>query len=344
MYQDFYGLRELPFELTVNPKYLFLTRQHREALSTLEYGLFSSKSVTVLIGEAGTGKTTLIGAALESELCRNVNCVHLANPTLTRSEFVEMLSRRFALSTPTQTSKTALLEELRGVLGERRAYGQITALVIDEAQSLSDELLEEIRLLANIETATEKLLPVVLAGQPELRSRLNQTGLRQLKQRVSLRCELEPFTPHETAGYISQRVRTAGGEAARLFTREAVLLIHDRARGIARTISVMCDNALLTGFALNRQPVDSEIILEVAHDFDLGGVRMSNVVPTPTANADKTPAPQVDQAPPFPPGFKEPTAEADDLAEKLTGVTPEDPRVLFQEHQPSSRFSLFRRR
>ena len=160
------------------------------------------------------------------------------------------------------------------MLRERRSRGQITAIVIDEAQSLSDELLEEIRLLANIETATEKLLPVVLAGQPELRDRLNQPELRQLKQRVTLRCEIAPFTPRETAGYISQRVKTAGGDAAGLFTREAVLLIHERSRGIPRTISVLCDNALLTGFALNRRPVDSEVVLDVTHDFDLGGVRM----------------------------------------------------------------------
>jgi general secretion pathway protein A len=344
MYQQFYGLRELPFELTANPKYLFLTAQHREALSTLEYGLFSAKSVTVLIGEAGTGKTTLIGAALESELCRNVSVVHLANPTLTRNEFVEMLSRRFALSAATLTSKTALLQELEKELRERRACGQITAIVIDEAQSLSDELLEEIRLLANIETPTEKLLPVVLVGQSELRNRLNQTGLRQLKQRVSLRCEIEPFTPQETAGYISQRVRTAGGDAARLFTREAVLLIHNRSRGIARIISVMCDNALLTGFALNRQPVDSQIVLDVAHDFDLDGTRMrASDLPTPTSIPDETRAPQLGEGIDKPPASKESTIE-DDAAGKPEGSVSNDPRVLFQDQRLPSRFSLFGRR
>src|SRR6266851_2811364 len=167
MYQHYYGLRELPFELTPNPKYLFLPPQHREALSTLEYGLFSGKPITVLIGEAGTGKTTLIHAALESERCRHVRCVYLMNPTLTRAEFVETLSLRFGLSSRAATSKAALIDELEEVLRARRARGQITALVVDEAQSLSRELLEEIRLLANSETATEKLLPLVLAGQPE---------------------------------------------------------------------------------------------------------------------------------------------------------------------------------
>ena len=270
MYQQFYGLRELPFELTPNPKYLFLTRQHREALSTLEYGLFSAKGVTALIGEVGTGKTTLIHAALESERCRDVTCVYLNNPALTRDEFLETLSLRFGLSAQAGASKAALLDELERVLLERRARGQITALVIDEAQSLSGELLEEVRLLANSETATEKLLPLVLAGQPELRDRLNEPGLRQLKQRVTLRCEITPFNQQDTASYMAKRIRTAGGDAAKLFTREAVMLIHERSGGIPRMISVICDNALLTGFGLGRQPVDSEIVLEVAHDFDLG--------------------------------------------------------------------------
>ena len=272
MYEHFYGLRELPFELTPDPKYLFLTRQHREALSTLEYGLYAGKGITVLIGEAGTGKTTLIHTALGSERCRHVNCVYLFNPALTREEFVEALSRRFGLSPHAGASKAALLEELEPVLRERRARGQITALVIDEAQSLSNELLEEVRLLANSETATEKLLPLVLAGQPELRDRLNEPGLRQLKQRVTLRCEIVPLNQQETAAYIAQRIRTAGGDAARLFTRQAVMLIHERSGGIPRTISVMCDNALLTGFGLGRQTVDSRSCSKWLM-IDLGGGR-----------------------------------------------------------------------
>lgn len=269
MYQRFYGLRELPFELTPNPTFLFLSPRHREALSNLEYGLYAAKPVTVLIGEAGTGKTTLLRAALESERCRNVRCVYLNNPALTRDEFVETLARRFDLGPEAAKSKAVLLAELERVLRERRAAGEITALVVDEAQSLSVELLEEVRLLANIETATQKLLPLVLAGQPELADRLNDPALRQLKQRVALRCEITPFDLQETAAYIATRVRTAGGEAARLFTREAVTLIHEYSRGIPRTISVMCDNALVSGMALGRQPVDRAIVLEVSSDFDL---------------------------------------------------------------------------
>jgi type II secretory pathway predicted ATPase ExeA len=280
MYQSFYGLRELPFELTPNPRYLCLTPRHREALSNLEYGLSSAKAITVLIGEAGTGKTTLLQAAVESDRCRGVDTVHLNNPALTREEFVVLMARRFGLSARAEESKAVLLTELEDVLRTRRARGEIVALVIDEAQTLSGELLEEVRLLANIETPTEKLLPVVLAGQPELRDRLNEPGLRQLKQRVTLRCEIVPFTLHETASYIATRLSMAGGDSVRLFTREAVVLIHERSRGIPRLINVICDNAMLTGFGLGRRVVDRAIVLEVTHDFDLAGSdrRIADVV------------------------------------------------------------------
>ena len=159
MYERFYGLSELPFELTANPKYLFLTARQREALSILQYGLLSAKSLTVLIGEAGTGKTTLIRAALESERCRHVRCIYLNNPALRTDDFIRLLALKFDLGPEAGESKALLLERLELLLRERRARGEITALVIDEAQSLSVELLEEIRLLANIETPSAKLLP-----------------------------------------------------------------------------------------------------------------------------------------------------------------------------------------
>jgi len=269
VYQDFYGLRELPFELMSHSRFLFFTAGHREALRHLEYGLLFSRGITVLLGEAGTGKTTLLRACLELERCRHLRCVHLQNPTLTRNEFIEMLAVEFELGPAAAASKTTLLRELETALRESRARGQIMALVIDEAQGLSDELLGEIRLLANIETVTEKLLPVVLAGQPELAARLNQPGLRELKQRVALRCQTAPLTLGETAAYILWRIRTAGSDADVPFTREAVSLIHESSRGIPRTINVMCDNALLSGFALGRNPVDRQIVLEVCQDFDL---------------------------------------------------------------------------
>ena len=269
MYQRFFGLRERPFELTSNPKYLFFSAQHREALANLEYGLSSAKAITVVVGEAGTGKTTLLRAALESERCRRVKAIVLDNPTLTREEFVEILAARFQLGPAAAASKAVLLDALEAELRARRAREEITALIVDEAQSLSDELLEEVRLLANIETPTEKLLPLVLAGQPELAVRLNESGLRQLKQRVALRCEVAPLDLGDTAAYIVSRIRTAGGNTTKLFTREAVTLIHEFSRGIPRVINVMCDNALISGFALKRQPVDRDIVAEVCRDFDL---------------------------------------------------------------------------
>ena len=300
MYQRFYGLRELPFELTPNTKYLYLTARQREALSNLQYGLSSAKAVTMLVGEAGTGKTTLLKAALESDRCRHVRAIYLNNPALTRAEFLETLAGRFGLSAEAGRSKAVLLAELERELHERRARGEVTALVIDEAQSLPNELLEEVRLLANIETATEKLLPLILAGQPELAERLEDPALRQLKQRVALRCEIAVFELPETAAYIAHRIRTAGGEAPRLFTREAVMLIHEHSKGIPRTISVMCDNALVTAFALNRQPVDREIVLEVSRDFRLkamDGAAAGAAAPEPPADLHIEPAPAAPDAP-----------------------------------------------
>ena len=271
MYERFYGFREAPFELTSNPRFLFFTAQHREALCNLEYGLSSAKPITVLIGEAGTGKSTLLRAALASNLCRHVTCVFLDNPTLTRAEFLATLASRFELGAGAETSKASLLGGLESVIRRRHARHEITALVIDEAQALPTEILEEIRLLANMETSTRKLLPVVLAGQPELADRLNEPGLRQLKQRIALRCELKPLDLPDTAAYIASRIRTAGGDPANIFTRQAVTRIHEFSRGRPRTISVMCDNALMSGFALDQRPVDGDIVLEVCRDFDLGG-------------------------------------------------------------------------
>jgi general secretion pathway protein A len=271
MYQRYYGLSELPFELTPNPKYLYLTAQHREALSNLEYGLSSAKALTVLVGEAGTGKTTLLRAALESERCANVRCVYLNNPALTRKEFVSTLVSRFDLGSNAGESKATLLEALEPVLRRRRDQGEITALVVDEAQTLSDRLLEEVRLLANMETSAAKLLPLVLAGQPELSVRLEDRGLRQLKQRIALWCDIAPLDLHEGAAYIATRIRLAGGVPSKLFTREAVSLIHEYSGGIPRTINVICDNALVSGMALDRRPVDRGIVLDVCRDFRLHG-------------------------------------------------------------------------
>jgi general secretion pathway protein A len=270
MYEQFYGLRERPFDLTPNPRFLVLTESHREALANLEYGIGSRKGITLLVGEAGSGKTTMIRAAVDRMPAR-VHCVHLHNPTLSRTEFVEMLASRFGLSDEASQSKAAMLIELEALLRARRASGESSVLVVDEAQSLPAELLEEIRLLANIETNDEKLMSLIIAGQPELADRLNDQSLRQLKQRVALRCELQPLSAQETAGYIAGRIRAAGGTGARVFTREAVALIHERSNGIPRTISVIADNALVGGLAVGQRPVSSDLVREICRDFDLRG-------------------------------------------------------------------------
>ena len=268
MYEAFYGLRERPFELTPNPRFLLMTERHREALSTLEYGLAGRTGISLLIGEAGTGKTTIVHAALQSQSARQSRAVYLNNASLTRAEFTEFLAAGFGLSSDAATSKIRCLTELTEMLVARRTAGMMAALVIDEAQGLSDDLLEEVRLLANIESASEKLLSIILAGQPELAARLNQPSLRQLKQRIGLRCSLSPLTTEETSAYIAARVRIAGGDADQIFTNDAIVTVHRRSGGIPRTISVICDNALVTGFALDRRPIDREVVVEVCDDFD----------------------------------------------------------------------------
>jgi len=289
MYEAFFGFRERPFDLTPNPRYLVLTESHREALSNLEYGIASRKGITLLIGEAGSGKTTVIHTAIERQPGR-VHCVYLHNPTLTRPEFVEMLAVRFGLSERATQSKTVLLLELEALLKERREKGETTVLVVDEAQSLPLDLLEEIRLLANIETNTEKLLSVIIAGQPELVPRLNERALRQFKQRVALRCELRALTFQETVEYIGGRIVAAGGVAGQVFTREAVALIHQRAQGLPRTISVIADNALLGGFAAGQQPVGVELVREVCRDFDIAPADAPPARGGPSLLGQRTPA------------------------------------------------------
>ena len=267
MYETFYGLRDRPFDLTPSPRFLVLTDSHREALRNLEYGIASRKGITLLIGEAGAGKTTVIRSAIEAQPQR-VHCVHVNNPTLSRAEFIEMLAVKFSLSPRAAESKAVLLRELETLLVTRREADETTVLIVDEAQSLPLELLEEIRLLANIETDSDKLLSVIMAGQPELSERLNASNLRQLKQRVALRCELRSLTRQETELYVSGRIRAAGGVGANVFTREAVWLMHEAAEGLPRTINVIADNALLGGFASGSRPVTRSIVAEVCRDFD----------------------------------------------------------------------------
>jgi general secretion pathway protein A len=294
MYDAFYGFRERPFDLTPNPRFLLLTGKHREALSNLRYGLTSRRGLTVLVGEAGTGKTTLIRAVIQDFEKQGAMIAYLNNPTLTRPEFYEFLTASFRLSARAAASKTALLSELAGILERRHVDNLLTGLVIDEAQALPDELLEEVRLLANVETATDKLLPIVLAGQPELGDRLNQVSLRQLKQRVALRCQLEALDAKETAEYIAGRIRVGGGNSVMVFTRQAVDAIFEHSGGIPRLISVICDNALISGFAADRRPVGRDLVEDVCRDFDLTASRSErrdNAAPAVRQDASKPAAP-----------------------------------------------------
>jgi general secretion pathway protein A len=269
MYEKFYGLAERPFDLTPNPRFMYLSRRHLEALSVVHYGISGRKGITLLVGEAGTGKTTVVRSVIETLAKDGSRCVYLNNPALTRGEFYEFLAARFGMPRDTAGSKARFLLSFERLLVERNQNGERIALVIDEAQSLSFELLEEIRLLANLETSTDKLLPVVMAGQPELADKLDNKDLRQLKQRVALRADLGPFAVEETAAYIAGRIRKAGGDPLTIFAREAILAVHTRSQGIPRTISVVCDNAMLTGFAGGERPIGPATIEEVAADFRL---------------------------------------------------------------------------
>jgi general secretion pathway protein A len=333
MYERFYGFRERPFDLTPNPRYLVLTDAHREALSNLEYAVASRKGVTLLVGEAGAGKTTVIRAALERQ-GEQVHCVHLSNPALTREEFVEMLAVRFGLSERARESKTTMLLELETLLKERRARNETTVLIVDEAQSLSHELLEELRLLVNIETSDEKLLSLVLAGQPELADKLNHASMRQLKQRVALRCELRPLTLQEAVAYVAGRIRAAGGTASKIFTREAVVLMHERSKGVPRTLSVLADNALVSGFATGQRPVGTAIVREVCKDFDLTGGHEDL-----SATGRAVP----------PPAVAAPTTERrvlgleSDAASKGKDAAEDSPGSLFSGFNKRGRFSFFGR-
>lgn len=301
LYGPFYGLNEAPFDLTPNPRFLFLTARQREALSNLQYALASSKGFTLILGEAGTGKTTLVRTAMASIGDTPSRYVLVNNPTLGRREFYEFLAHEFRLSEAAAASKTRFLAELQRDVEARAAAGGLTGLIIDEAQSMPHELLEEIRLLGNIETTTSKLLNIVLCGQPELADRLNETSLRQLKQRVALRCELRPLSLKEAASYISGRLRIAGGIPADIFKREAVVAVFEGSLGVPRTINVICDNALINGFAAQVKPVSLEIVEDVCRDFDLVGGRRAVVAPsTEDAVAPALPAVRPDAEPPAP--------------------------------------------
>jgi general secretion pathway protein A len=334
MYESFFGLRELPFQLAPNPRFLLLSTSHTEALSNLEYGITARKGMTVLLGEAGTGKTTIIRTALQKWASAGHLVAYINNPTLTRDEFVDSLASAFNLGTEAATSKSRMLLALTDLVMRRYAQGLVTGLLIDEAQSLSDELLEEIRLLANVETSDEKVFPVVLAGQPELADRLNTVGLRQLKQRIALRCALLPLDLKETAAYIAGRIRLAGGVAGQVFTREAVIAIHEQSHGIPRVINVIADNTLLAAFAANTRRVTRQMVDDVSRDFDL--TPKTRVEPAASKATVVPSIPQASKAAASTSIFDDPVVTPSVAADK---TEPED--ALFATVSARRRFGFF---
>ncbi|MGH9900467.1 MAG: ExeA family protein, partial [Pyrinomonadaceae bacterium] len=266
MYREFYGLKELPFALTPDPRFIYFTPSHIEAMSNLHYGIESGKGLIVVTGEVGTGKTTILRWIMQ-RLDRAVLVAYIFNPRLAVAEFYQHLAT--LLDVREWENKSELLLALGRTLESRHARGLRTVLIIDESHGLSPAVLEEIRLLSNFESDTAKQLQIILTGQPELRDVLNNPHLRQLKQRVALRCEIKPLpNVEETDRYIAARLLVAGAERTDIFTPEAVDYIFRCSEGIPRQINNLCDNALLAGYAAGAETVGRAIIEEVAESFD----------------------------------------------------------------------------
>ena len=275
MYTEFYGFKEIPFGLTPNPKYIFKTDSYLEVTANLRYGISHYKGLVVVTGEVGTGKTTTLRSMMQ-HLGHDILAVYMVNPFLNVSEFYELMIQGLRLGIPPTASKTQVLNTLARFLAHRHARGLRTALIADEAHGLSPTLLEEIRLLANLETNTEKLLQIILCGQPELRETLNQPNLRQLKQRVSLRCTIKPLTPIEVIKYIRFRMKVAGAERMNIFDTGALDLIGEVSLGIPRVVNNLCDNALLAGYAEGQETISRAVIEDVIDTLDL----MASETPT----------------------------------------------------------------
>jgi general secretion pathway protein A len=245
MYNDFYGFREAPFNITPDPRFLFFSDRHREAFDHLLFGIRERKGFIQLTGEVGAGKTTLCRAVMES-LGPTYKTALILNPRLTAAQLLRSVIIELGL--PAVRDRVANLDTLNRFLLAQAAEGNDVVLLIDEAQDLSDELLEEVRLLSNLETDQRKLLQIALIGQPELRDALNNGGLRQLRQRITVRYHLAPLSPWETAHYIRYRLEVAGAGARPSFDRWALRRIYHYSRGVPRLINAVCDKTLLCGF------------------------------------------------------------------------------------------------
>ena len=267
MYCAHYGLVRRPFEMTPDPAFLYLGETHREGLATLVYGVQYGKGFVLLTGEVGTGKTTLLHALL-GQLEADTASAFIFNPRLEPLDFFRILLDEYGIETPCRTKAEYLLT-LNAFLIERLGKNLKTVLIIDEAQTLSPEMLEEVRLLSNLETPTSKLLQIVLVGQPELVDLLARPELRQLRQRIVLRHHLRPFDERESDAYIDERLALAGYTGKGIFNRGARREIHAVTGGVPRLVNVVCDGALLLGYSRQQTAVDAAAVREVAADLQL---------------------------------------------------------------------------
>lgn len=300
MYYSFFGLEREPFSMTPDPGFLFLTAKHREALAGLLFAITSRKGFLVLTGDAGTGKTTLLSRVMRSMPAERAHFSYVLNPTLSPSEFLEMVLLDFGFEDIPE-SKSQRLMKLQQFLVRGHREGRTQVLIIDEAQKLNPELLEEIRLLTNFETAEQKLLQIILAGQTELTDLLNREELRQLKQRIAVRVGVEALTSNEVSQYMRSRWTRAGANCELPFTSDAIQLIAGYSRGIPRVINSMCDNALMNAFGDEARTIDETYILEVARDLQLtpsGPIRAGNA---PGASLSRAASRAFSEAPPLAP-------------------------------------------
>jgi general secretion pathway protein A len=271
MYQRFFNLRESPFNVNPDPRYLFMTRQIQEALAGLTYGIQNRKGFILLTGEVGTGKTTLVNRLLDWLRGQRVATAYIFNSQLQVNHLFDFIMADFEIPYDSR-EKSQVLLRLNQWLLERYRAGETAVLIVDEAQNLSSELLEEIRLLTNLETATEKLLQIVLAGQPELEERLKLPQLRQLRQRITLRCRTSALSLEETYGYIAERLRIAGANGEPIFSKEAIQAIHQYSRGIPRVVNLLCEHSMINAYVDTLRPVPAHLVEEVAREFQLDEV------------------------------------------------------------------------
>lgn len=268
MYQEYFGFKTMPFNTTPDSRFFFPSSKHAEALASLIYAITEHKGFVVITGEVGSGKTTVCRTLL-SKLSPETRVLLITNTNITSNELIEVLTARCGISS-NGMDKAARLELLQNYLQSQHSSGQEVLLIIDEAQNLPADALEEIRMLSNFETETEKLLQIILLGQPELRRRLNMPELRQFRQRIVISYHLTPLDRRETIQYIFYRLKIAGGSEAVKFTRRAIDELYLYSKGIPRIVNILCDNALLTCFVRDTRIISQKIVREVAGDLGLG--------------------------------------------------------------------------